>query len=282
MTKLASATMFGCLMSLSTALHMSPLHKPLSSVPEQLWRAAAADHRSAMLDLLYPPSSSLPSKNGGTTGLKDRIHAVSRHPVYNFLHVYYRYSVGDILCYSPGMGKQLEGVSASDLQDKTLTGMEHTFAKTPLLRRKFLKLDSDRASFALDASTIAEAKAFDLSAMISSREILARSATRAPFFGCYGLHEWAMLYSGGESGYTPERHQSFLSLRVSQRTIDEVVQGGVRCTHFDAFRFFQPAARRFNLIDPITKERQRELEQPGCVHANMVGRLSCLACLESS
>ena len=247
-----------------------PLLTALTKVPERVWRAAAAEHLAAMLELLYPPPSSLPAKSGGSS-LKDRIHAVSKHPVYNFLHVYYRYSVADILCYSPGVGLELEGVSASDLQDKSLTGMEHTFAKSPLLRRKFLTIECDRAHFALDASTIREAKAFDLSAMITSREILARSATRTPFFGCYGLHEWAMLYSG--EGSKPERHQDFLSLRVSQRTIDEVVEGGVRCTHFDAFRFFQPAARRFNVIDPITKDRQKELEQPGCVHANMVGNL---------
>lgn len=29
-----------------------------------------------------------------------------------------------------------------------------------------------------------------------TRDMLHSTATRQPFFGCFGLHEWAMLYSG--------------------------------------------------------------------------------------
>jgi hypothetical protein len=42
----------------------------------------------------------------------------------------------------------------------------------------------------------------------------------------------------------------------------------IHCTHFDAFRFFQPQAVERNEVRP-TRERQRHLEQPGCLHANM-------------
>jgi hypothetical protein len=42
----------------------------------------------------------------------------------------------------------------------------------------------------------------------------------------------------------------------------------VRCSHFDAFRFFTPPARPLNLLQP-TRETQHENEQPGCLHANM-------------
>ena len=42
----------------------------------------------------------------------------------------------------------------------------------------------------------------------------------------------------------------------------------VRCTHFDAFRFFTPAAVPLNRLQP-TRATQVELEQPGCLHASM-------------
>ena len=41
----------------------------------------------------------------------------------------------------------------------------------------------------------------------------------------------------------------------------------IRCSHFDAFRFFTPAVDR-NRLQP-TRETQPELEQPGCLHAGM-------------
>jgi hypothetical protein len=42
----------------------------------------------------------------------------------------------------------------------------------------------------------------------------------------------------------------------------------VRCSHFDAFRFFTPPARPLNVLQP-TRALQPTLEQPGCLHANM-------------
>ena len=231
-------------------------------LPERVWRTQAAEHLSSMLGLLYPCL-------GPEASLKERVHAVARHPVYNFLHVYYRYAVSDLLCFSPGPGVTLEGVGPADLRERSPAGRELAFRR-PLLLTKFLSLEDGRASYSLDRMTVHQAKAFDIAAMLSSRETLEKTARKTAFFGCFGLHEWAMLYSGGPGGRLPERHQATLPLRVSQATIDRVVEEGVRCTHFDAFRFFHPAARRFNLVDPITKQRQSELEQPGCVHANMV------------
>ena len=42
----------------------------------------------------------------------------------------------------------------------------------------------------------------------------------------------------------------------------------VACSHFDAFRFFTPAARPLNALRP-TRQSQPALEQGGCLHANM-------------
>jgi hypothetical protein len=42
----------------------------------------------------------------------------------------------------------------------------------------------------------------------------------------------------------------------------------VRCSHYDAVRFFTEEARPLNRLQP-TREESPHLEQPGCLHANM-------------
>jgi len=86
---------------------------------------------------------------------------------------------------------------------------------------------------------------------------------RAPAFGCHGLHEWAMVYRAAEV-----RHGQ-LALRLAPAEIAGVVESlTVRCSHYDAFRFFTPEARPLNRLQP-TRETTPMLEQPGCLHANM-------------
>lgn len=92
--------------------------------------------------------------------------------------------------------------------------------------------------------------------------LLEATLNRPPQFGCHGLHEWAMVYAG-------EARRHDLPLRLPQAEIDAVVQSlPVACTHFDAFRFFTPSARPLNRV-PVSRERQAEFDQPGCLHANM-------------
>lgn len=94
-------------------------------------------------------------------------------------------------------------------------------------------------------------------------EFLASTANRAPFFGCHGLHEWAMVYKSSEV-----RHAS-QPLRLTPREIAAVVDSlPVRCSHYDAFRFFTPEASPLNRLQP-TRESSTTLEQPACLHANM-------------
>jgi hypothetical protein len=83
--------------------------------------------------------------------------------------------------------------------------------------------------------------------------------------GCFGLHEWAMVYRQPEQA----RRHSAWPLRLGQAGTDAVVEGHrIRCTHHDAFRFFTPAARPRNALQPA-REDQVALEQPGCLHATM-------------
>ncbi|GAA4882681.1 3-methyladenine DNA glycosylase [Saccharopolyspora cebuensis] len=95
--------------------------------------------------------------------------------------------------------------------------------------------------------------------------LLAATASRAPRLHCFGLHEWAMVY---RSTPLDVRH-SAVPLRLGHAGTDAVVESmPIRCTHHDAFRFFTEDARPLNAHQPRRSD-QVELEQPGCLHANM-------------
>ena len=60
-----------------------------------------------------------------------------------------------------------------------------------------------------------------------------------------------------------------IPLRLSDDAIVELVESqNVRCSHYDAFRFFTPDARPLNVLQPQADNRA-DFEQPGCIHANM-------------
>ena len=64
------------------------------------------------------------------------------------------------------------------------------------------------------------------------------------------------------------RHQQW-PLRLGQDGTDQVVRDHqIKCTHYDAFRFFTPTARPRNALQPNLEGRVH-LEQPGCLHASM-------------
>ncbi|HEY0638069.1 MAG TPA: 3-methyladenine DNA glycosylase [Pseudonocardiaceae bacterium] len=97
------------------------------------------------------------------------------------------------------------------------------------------------------------------------RELLAATASRPPMLGCFGLHEWAMVY---RQPPREVRHGS-TPLRLGPAGTDAVLESlPVRCSHHDAFRFFTAAARPRNALQPGRADQVR-LEQPGCLHATM-------------
>jgi hypothetical protein len=102
-------------------------------------------------------------------------------------------------------------------------------------------------------------------AATSAAELLEKTAARPPQFGCFGLHEWAMVHR-------QETHQlrhSQWPLRLGAQSTTAVVERlPIRCSHFDAFRFFAPTARPLNSLQP-TRQDRLDLEQGGCLHANM-------------
>jgi hypothetical protein len=97
------------------------------------------------------------------------------------------------------------------------------------------------------------------------RRLLDNSSQRPAAIGCFGLHEWAMVY---RQDADQVRHASW-PLRLTPDAIASTVESlGPRCTHFDAFRFFTEAARPLN-VTPLTRDDQLSSEQPGCLHATM-------------
>lgn len=95
--------------------------------------------------------------------------------------------------------------------------------------------------------------------------LLRATAERPPAFACFGLHEWAMVYR-----LAPEeiRHAQ-LPLRFPPEEVARITESlPIRCSHFDAFRFFTPAARPLNRLQP-ERTTTTQLEQRGCLHANM-------------
>ncbi|MBS4167517.1 hypothetical protein [Parachlamydia sp. AcF125] len=88
---------------------------------------------------------------------------------------------------------------------------------------------------------------------------------RPPRFGCFGLHEWAMVYK-----LSPEaiRHNTY-RLRLSPEKLATFVESQIICcSHYDAYRFFTKEARPLNIYHPTLQGRV-QMEQGGCLHANM-------------
>src|SRR6201995_3760596 len=58
-------------------------------------------------------------------------------------------------------------------------------------------------------------------------------------------------------------------LRLAAGDLADVVESTpLRCTHYDAFRFFTPAARPLNTAQ-LTRDAMPRYEQGGCLHTNM-------------
>jgi len=97
------------------------------------------------------------------------------------------------------------------------------------------------------------------------RNLLTATASRPAQLGCFGMHEWAMVYRLDPSDV---RHAGW-PLRLGADGTDEVVDSHrIGCSHFDAFRFFTDAARPRNILQPGRDDRAA-FEQPGCLHAGM-------------
>lgn len=196
------------------------------------WREREAAHAARAADLTAP------RRRRAERGLTD--------PVEDFLYDYYSLKPRDLARWHPGAGVALPDDGGLGRQ---ATGR---WAARVLL-------DDGREAVTLDVAAFLAERGTDVRAI---HHLLARTAERPGAFGCFGLHEWAMVYRQAE-------HRHPLPLRLGQAGTDAVVEGAnLVCTHYDAFRFFTPAAVPRNRT-ALTRGTQPEFEQPACLHANM-------------
>ena len=195
---------------------------------EDEWQRRAERHRARLAPVV---GTHLDRKNRGI-----------KHPAYDFLFDYYAFSPGKLMRWSPEPGVALAGESAAALL------VDDAFESTP----KGVTLALSRFP------------PHRLAALRWIVNLLERTTDRTPRFGCFAMHEWAMVYRTGDI-----RHGQ-LPLRMAPDDLARFVesQQPLCCTHYDAFRFFTPAARPLNAFQPA-KLTQVDFEQPGCLHANM-------------
>ncbi|MDD7968974.1 3-methyladenine DNA glycosylase [Actinomycetospora lemnae] len=190
----------------------------------QQWRARADAH-AARADAL-------------TAGHRARRARGEAHPVEDFLYTYYPTRPSRLRRWHPGAG-----VVLADADERA--AWRHYVA--------------DARGVRVDHATLRAERAATITFVAG---LLRATAARPAQLGCFGLHEWAMVYRDQHT-----RHP--VPLRLGAAGTDAVVEAHrLRCSHHDAFRFFTADAAPRNAVTP-TRERQVELEQPGCLHAGM-------------
>ena len=166
-----------------------------------------------------------------------------KHPVHDFLFTYYTYPAGKLLQWTPAWDEALP--------------LGHPLAEQ-LLQKKGYGQDGDFVRYDLRLLTEKERERIQW-----IHGLLCATRDRTPQFGCYGLHEWAMVYKNED-----QRHEDS-PLRLPQTEVDALLTTQtVACSHFDAFRFFTPSAKPLNVLQP-TRDDQPAFEQAGCIHANL-------------
>jgi hypothetical protein len=181
--------------------------------------------------------------DAATAGHRARRAEGIDHPVEDFLFTYYAHSVSALRRWHPGLGVELAGAG-----DSERCSWRH-------YRRVDDTVTVDVDGFLADRG----------SRLATVRRLLAATLDRPGQFGCFGLHEWAMVHRSDQHGV---RHPGW-PLRLGPRGTDAVIESHqVACSHVDAFRFFTPSARPLNTLQP-TREAQARFEQPGCLHAGM-------------
>ncbi|MFM1917073.1 MAG: hypothetical protein RJB01_588 [Actinomycetota bacterium] len=200
-----------------------------TQMSESEWRQLEAAHRERVTPWVKPRL--------------ERRSAGIKHPVDDFLFDYYPFSPSKLMSWHPGHGV-------------TLAGNVRQFLVSPA----YLRTAEGGATTSLEWLNHSRRAQLD-----AALRILEGTASRAPSTGCFGLHEWAMVYGVEQSDIRHEQVPLRLSPAAIKETVDSV---GLRCTHLDAFRFFTPEAELLNVITP-TRATQAENEQPGCLHASM-------------
>jgi hypothetical protein len=207
-------------------------------LPRAEWRARAAEHEERV-DVWVQPHL-------------DRRRRGIAHPVHDFLFTYYSQRPAALRRWHPGYGVTLlDAPEYADLKGYARIvprEKHHVGAET----------GADRVGLSVAGAFLASQRPL----IESIHRLLVATASRPATLGCFGLHEWAMVYRAEDV-----RHD--WPLRLGADGTDEVVESHrVGCSHFDAFRFFTEPARLRNTLQPGRDDRA-SFEQPGCLHAGM-------------
>lgn len=201
--------------------------RPLLSIAETEWLERKARHEQRSTPWV--------------DGYRQRKSCRKPHAIYDFLFGYYKTKLNSFTAWRPMFDSALQGEEADAyLKDERFHRTE-------------------------------EGVSLNVNAMIEREQrllrwvahLLSAAANRPAKFGCFGLHEWAMVYKTDDI-----RHET-TPLRPSNALIEKVVETlPICCTHYDAFRFFTPDAVPLNTVQPGQDDREKN-EQFGCVHFNM-------------
>jgi hypothetical protein len=168
----------------------------------------------------------------------------SRHekdPVLDFLFEYYKFRPSHLMRWSPGIHRALEF---------------RVFDSLP----EFSEFSTEGNVAFLNPDFFPKKRLRSVHWMV---DMLKKSRSQKPLFGCFGMHEWAMVYRSDNV-----RHNQ-IPLRLPMDEINKFVESRpLVCTHFDAFRFFTEDARPMNK-NHLSRETFQDTEQPGCIHTNM-------------
>lgn len=168
-----------------------------------------------------------------------------KHPVYDFLFTYYSFSPTKLKRWVPSFEEALTIGEEGD---------------HPCFSEYWFELDN--SSLRLNPERL-QGKALALVTFIE--ELCRAILERTPRFGCFGLHEWAMVY---RLSHEELRHADY-PLRLPSDELARFVESqSLCCTHYDAYRFFTPRAAPLNMFTPTLQSRLQN-EQSGCLHANM-------------
>jgi hypothetical protein len=234
----------------------SQLSRPSSTLTvltEPEWRARQRTHEERVRRWTDPHQA--------------RAERGERHPAHDFLFSYYSFRPAWLRRWHPGPDVALAGAAAREfLRWPEYREIECGTGVSPVMAHGI-------AGHGRDARATPCAVALDITTLPPHRrdfvrwlrDLLAVMAERPAFYGCFGLHEWAMVY---RQSADEVRHHGW-PLRLAPAELARVVESSaICCSHFDAFRFFTPPARSLNKLQP-TRADVPQLEQRGCLHANM-------------
>ena len=135
----------------------------LAVLPEPVWLARQSAHEVRVRAWTDPHQA--------------RASRGEKHPVHDFLFSYYAYRAAWLKRWHPGPDVALTGESA------------RAFLRWPEYRE--ITLPDGTTAVALEPATLPVHRRVFVKWL---RDLLQTMQTRPAFFGCFGLHEWAMVY----------------------------------------------------------------------------------------